>query len=184
MPAMSFHQVILIPILSGLKNARFFITKGYEHAKAHNIDPNDFLTARLHPDMRDFIFQIQRLTDAAKFIPSRVNPAVEDLALPDEEKTFPELLARIEKTIKYFEDLDAGCLDGCEDAEVVLKFSEGTLEAKFTALQYVLQFAQPNFWFHVTTAYDILRHKGVDVGKLDFLNGAKLIEVTRVVPAE
>ncbi|CAO2652022.1 Nn.00g003050.m01.CDS01 [Neocucurbitaria sp. VM-36] len=180
MAGITFHQVAIVPVLSGLKNAHFFINKGYEHAKAQNIDSNDFLTARLHPDMLDFIYQVQRFTDSAKFIPSRVNPAIEGMSLPDEEKTFPELLARIEKTIKYLESIDPSSFEGREGAEVPMKFGGGTIDVKFNALQYVTQFAQPNFWFHVTTAYGLLRMKGVDVGKFDFLNGAKLITMTTV----
>lgn len=182
MAALTFHNVALTPIIGGLKNAHAFITKGYEHSKTQDIDPTDFLTARLHPDMMDFTYQIYRFTDSAKFIPNRVNPAVEGFSLPDEEKSFPELLQRIERTIKYLEGVDASHFEGREGEQVVMKF--GPVEVKFTALQYVLQFAQPNFWFHVTTAYDILRHKGVDVGKFDFMNGAKIIQMTPIAKPE
>jgi len=128
--------------------------------------------------MKDFTYQVYRFTDAAKFVPSRVNPeAIKALSLPDVEKTFPELQARIKQTIEYIEGVEESSFTGRESSEVVLKFGP-TKEFKFQALEYVLTFAQPNFWFHVTTAYDILRMKGVDVGKNDFLNGAGLTTPT------
>lgn len=146
MAAITFHRASIVPLISGLKNAHAFVTKGYEYTKAQNIDPTDFLTARLHPDMLDFTYQIQSFTDTAQSIPSRINPAVEYTSLPREEKTFPELLARIEKAIDYLEGIDPSSFEGREGAEVPLKFRNGTVEAKFTAVQYVLEFAHPNFW--------------------------------------
>lgn len=146
MTGITFHQLAIIPVLHELKNALAFVTKGYEYTKAQNIDPNDFLTARLHPDMADFIFQINRFTEAAKGIPSRVNPSIEDIMFSNEEKTFPELIARIEKTIMYLEGIDASSLEGREDAEVILLIRGGTLEVRLTGMSYVTQFAHANFW--------------------------------------
>jgi len=177
MPPLNFHAFAVTPIVAGLKNAHAFISKAHKHTQTASIDPNDLLTARLAPDMGDFRFQIYRFTDSAKFIPSRVNPAVEAYSLPDEEQTFEELLERIQKTITYLESVGADKFDGQEEHEVVMKFGGGTVQAVFTGVQYVTQFAHPNFWFHVTTAYDILRTKGVDVGKFDFLNGAQIIKI-------
>ncbi|KAF2845611.1 hypothetical protein T440DRAFT_261143 [Plenodomus tracheiphilus IPT5] len=177
MSSLTFHEICLTPVLNGLKNAHAFITKAEEHVNAKNIDPNDLLTARIHPDMLDFTFQVQRFTDAAKFIPSRINPANEGLSLPDTEKTFSELLERIQKTISYLESIDPKSFEGREQEDVPLTFGGGKIKPKFTAAQYIFQYAHANVWFHITTAYDILRAKGVDVGKLDFLNGAKIIEI-------
>ncbi|KAH9866304.1 hypothetical protein J1614_008870 [Plenodomus biglobosus] len=177
MSSISFRDFCLVPLLNGLKNAHAFIAKADEHVKANSLDANDFLTGRLHPDMADFIYQIQRFTDAAKFIPPRVNPAIEAISLPDTEKTFPELLDRIQRTIAYLEGVDAKMFEGREQEDVPVSIAGGKLNLKFTAATYVWQFAHPNFWFHVTTAYDILRAKGVDVGKMDFLNGAKVIDL-------
>ncbi|KAI4918879.1 hypothetical protein J4E85_009668 [Alternaria conjuncta] len=175
--ALSFHKVAIAPVITGLKNAHFFINKGYEHAKA--TDPNEFLTASIHPDMKDFRYQVYRFTDAAKFIPSRVNPALEGMTLPDEEQTFPELLARVEKTIKYLEGFSEKDFEGKHDDEVVVKFG-GVKQMRLPALDYVTKFAHPNMWFHIVTAYDILRMKGVDVGKMDFLNGTGAITIEDV----
>jgi hypothetical protein len=178
--AISFHKIALGPLILGLKNAHHCISKGAAHATAQNIDPNDFLTASLHPDMRDLIYQVQRFTDAAKFIPSRINSSNSSITLPDEEKTFPDILARIKRTTEYLEGIEEKSFEGKENNEVVLELGGGTVEVKFSAYEYVAFFAQPNFWFHVTTAYDILRMKGVDVGKMDFLNGVGTFEFKQV----
>ena len=146
MAAFTFHHAALYPLINNLKNAHAFVTKGYEYAKAHNIDPNDFLTARLYPDMLDFTYQVQSFTDSAKAIPNRVNPAVENIDIPKEEKTFPELLARIEKTIEYLEGIDPNSFEGREGADVPVKFRDGTLQLTFTAVDYVMQMAHPNYW--------------------------------------
>ncbi|KAF1941773.1 hypothetical protein EJ02DRAFT_454890 [Clathrospora elynae] len=180
MSALTLHKMAIAPVVNGLKNAHSYITKGYEHAQAQSIDPNDFISASIHPDMKGFSYQVQRFTDAAKFIPSRVNPSLESITLPDTEQTFPELLERIEKTIKYLEGFKEKDFEGQEGHEVVIKLRNNTLQIKLSAMDYVAQYGHPNFWFHVTTAYDILRMKGVDVGKIDFLNGAKGIEVMPV----
>ncbi|KAL6711459.1 hypothetical protein ACN47E_004393 [Coniothyrium glycines] len=180
MATLTFHNIALTPVINGLKNAHFFINKGYEYAQSHSIDPNDFLSASLHPDMRDFRFQVHRFTDIAKGIPSRVNPQNETLTFSDDPQTFPELLERIEKTIKYLEGIDESSFEGRDGEKVVMQFRNGELEATYSGLGFVMGSAHPNFWFHVTTAYDILRHKGVDLGKVDFLNGAKLVEIKPV----
>lgn len=177
----SFHTVALEPVIFGLQNAVAVIHKGEAHAKANNIDPNDYLTTRLYPDMGDLCYQVYRFTDTAKFIVERSNPAAPTLTMADKEKTFSELLARIQKTLEYVQGIQAEVLDDREDFEVVLHLAKhlpkGPLEVKFTVFEYVLRQAHPNFWFHVTTMYDILRHKGVPLGKLDYSNGAGLIPI-------
>ncbi|KAF2023816.1 hypothetical protein EK21DRAFT_80058 [Setomelanomma holmii] len=182
--AITFHKLALGPVLQGLKNAHAFISKGQAHAAAQGHDENDYTTARLHPDMLDLVSQVNRFTDSAKFIPTRVNPENPTIPLPDVEKTFPELLDRITRTIAYLESIDEQSFEGRETAPYTSHFGQGTIKVEWTAIDYVMQFAQPNFWFHVTTAYDILRMKGVDVGKLDFLNGAGLMKLQRVEKAE
>jgi hypothetical protein len=146
MSSLTFHKVAIVPLILGLKNAHAFITKGYEHAQTQNIDPSDFLTARIHSDMMNFRYQVYRFTDAAKFIPPRLNPALEGITLPDEEQTFPELLARVETTIKYLESFKESDFDGKEGEELVIKFSNGTAQIKMGALDYMVQIGHPNFW--------------------------------------
>ncbi|KAG9194009.1 hypothetical protein G6011_04044 [Alternaria panax] len=176
--SLTFYKMAVAPAISALKNAHFFISKGYEHAKAS--DPNTFLTASLHPDMRDFRYQVYRFTDAAKFIPNRLNPSLEAITLPEEEQTFPELLERIEKCTKYLESFSEKDFEGVQDEEITIKFPGGKKQLRMLASQYISRFAHPNMWFHIVTAYDILRMKGVDVGKMDFLNGAGGINIEDV----
>lgn len=144
--AISFHKLALGPLINGLKNAHYFISKGQAHAEAQGHDPNDYLTARLHPDMYDFITQVQRFTDTAKFMPSRVNPDIPTITLPDVEKTFPELLDRITRTIEYLESVDEKSFEGRESSDCTMKFAKGTIMVEYTALEYVTMFGQPNFW--------------------------------------
>jgi hypothetical protein len=183
MSSLTFHKIAIAPTITGMKNAHAFITKGYEHVQAQNLDPETFLTARLHPDMKDFRYQIYRLTDAVKFMPPRLNPALASITMPDEEQTFPELLQRIEKTIDYMEGFKESDFEGREDEEVVIKFGDGR-GMRFSALEYVSKFAHANMWFHITTSYALLRMKGVDVGKFDFLNGAKIVEIEQLEKKE
>jgi hypothetical protein len=144
--AVSFYKIALGPTIAGLKNAHHFISKGQAHAEAQGHDANDYLNARLHPDMLDFIYQVQRFTDAAKFIPSRVNPANPAITLPDEEKTFPEVLARIKRTTEYLESIDEKSFEGKENENVRLEFGGGKIEVNLTAYEYATTLAHPNFW--------------------------------------
>ncbi|EMD90545.1 hypothetical protein COCC4DRAFT_68786 [Bipolaris maydis ATCC 48331] len=179
MASLSFYTMAIAPTITAMKNTLAFIKKGHEHALSNKIDPETFLTASLHPDMKDFRFQIYRMTDAVKFMPPRINPALETISLPDDEKTFEELEARIEKTLKYLESFKPADFEGKEANEVLMKFPNG-MQIRLPAVDYVYKFAHPNMWFHITTAYGILRMKGVDVGKFDFLNGAKEIVIEQV----
>lgn len=111
-------------------------------------------------------FQIQRVSDAAKSPATRV-AGVDPVVMPDDETTFEELQARIQKTIDFLKTVPEDSMDGKEEQEIVLKLNAGELRA--TAKSYLLDFVLPNFYFHMTTAYSILRHNGVPVGKLDFL---------------
>jgi hypothetical protein len=177
----SFHTTALAPIIFGLKNAATVIKKGEAHANTNNINPADYLTTRLYPDMGDFCYQVYRFTETAKHIVERSNPRAPTLELLDTENTFPELLARVQKTLEYVESIEAGLLDGREDEQIVLRLGKalpkGPIEIKFSVFEYVLQQGHPNFWFHVTTMYCILRHKGVPLGKMDYSNGAGLVPV-------
>ena len=94
--------------------------------------------------MKDLIYQVQRFTDAAKFVPSRVNPGIEGISLPDTEKTFEELLARVQKVIAYLEGVKEGQFEGKEKDQVVIQL--GSREWRGEKAEYVLEVAQPNFW--------------------------------------
>jgi hypothetical protein len=181
---LSFHAVAIKPVIRGLNNLSAVLTKGEQHAIANGIDPNEYISARLISDMYPLPEQIYRCTDSAKSLVPRLT-GLDPLVLPDVEKTFPEFQARIAKVIKYLEAVDPKAFDGQEEKEVVINTngppgSESKYQITFEAKDYVSYFGHPNFWFHVVTAYGLLRMKGVDVGKLDFLNGAKLAQPVQV----
>lgn len=144
------------------------IEKAEAFAKAGNIDESEFVDARLAPDMLNFAKQIQIATDGAKAGIARL-AGVEIPAYADTETTFVELKERIAKTVAFIETVPVASVDGTEDKAIEFKISDR--EFKFTGQPFLLHFVLPNFFFHVTTAYGILRHKGVEIGKIDFLDG-------------
>lgn len=124
------------------------------------------VSARLAPDMLPFSGQVQRASDTSKATITRLTD-VKAPSFPDDEVSFADLKARIAKTVAFLEGLDTSVLDDSESREVTLSF--GPHKALLGGQDYMLQFALPNFFFHVTTAHDILRHNGVPIGKLDYL---------------
>lgn len=128
----------------------------------------ELFDARLAPDMLPLSGQIQRASDTSKNAIGRLS-ALEAPRLPDDEQSFADLRERIAKTVAYLETVKPEDLDGSETREVTLNFPN--LKVTFSGEAYLLQFVLPNFYFHVTTAYDILRHKGVPIGKADFIGG-------------
>ena len=154
-----------------LGNVGQWLDKAEAHAAAKKFDPAVYLQARLAPDMLPLVKQIQIACDAAKFCVARVAGS-EAPKFDDSETTFDELKERIRKTLAYLETVPASALDGTEDKEITFPVGR---EAKrtMTAQAYLTTWALPNFFFHVTTAYAILRHNGVDLGKSDYLVGAQ-----------
>ncbi|MDB5700571.1 MAG: hypothetical protein JWL66_770 [Sphingomonadales bacterium] len=144
------------------------IGKAEVFAKAGELDEASFIDARLAPDMLNFAKQVQIASDGSKGGMARL-AGIESPAFADTETTFLELKERITKTVAFIESVPAASIDGSEEREIVLKIAEN--EMKFTGQHYLLHFVLPNFFFHVTTAYAILRHKGVELGKRDFLGG-------------
>jgi hypothetical protein len=125
------------------------------------------LEARLAPDMRPLPAQYQMASDSAKNALARLT-GTDAPSMPDTEQSFAELKDRCDRTIRYLESFDAGALAGSEDREVVITFPNG-MGYRFIGSEYLAGFALPNFYFHVTTAYAILRNAGVQLGKPDFL---------------
>lgn len=140
------------------------------HATARNIDPALLLAARLYPDMHPLIGQVQIACDFAKGAVARLAGA-EVPSYTDDEATIEDLRARLSKTLNFVKSVDAIRIDGSEDRPIALKF--GGAQLAFRGEDYLVRFAMPNFLFHVTTAYAILRQCGVPLGKADFL-GATL----------
>ncbi len=159
-----------IPVyLHMLRNLSAILDKAEAHAKTGGHDLSTYLGARLAPDMHTLIGQIQLASDAAKSGAARL-AGVTAPSFPDTEATWPELKARIDKTIAFVEGLKREHLDGREDHAIELPLPGRTLS--FSGRDFLALFALPNFLFHVTTAYALLRAQGVPLGKMDFLNGA------------
>lgn len=151
-----------------LKNLSAILDKAAAHAEARKIDPLVLTSARLAPDMFPLSRQVQIACDGAKGAMARL-AGVEIPKHEDTEKTFEELKARIAKTVAFIEGFQPAQVDGTEDRDIVLKLRGK--DVAFKGMPYLLGFAYPNFYFHVTTAYNILRHNGVELGKGDFLGG-------------
>jgi hypothetical protein len=150
----------------GLTILSTLLKKGEEHAAQAGIKPETLLGARLAEDMLPLTAQVQRASDTAKFAAQRIGGG-EAPKFADDETSFAQLQERIASTIAYVQSVDAAQLDAGAEREVTLKF--GSFGANFTGESYLLTFALPNFYFHVVTAYDILRNQGVKIGKLDYL---------------
>ncbi len=162
----SMYQASVPPVVQILSSLSAILDKAAAHCATRKIDPAALTNFRLAPDMFPFSRQVQIVTDQAKGMAARL-AGVEVPAYPDTETTFAELNARIAKTLDFVKSFPANRIDGSENKEIVLKV--GGNEMKFTGSQYLVHFVLPNFYFHAATAYDILRHCGVELGKRDFL---------------
>lgn len=166
--AFSIYDASIPPMIRMLQSISKIMDKAVAQAKAEDKDVATLLDARLAPDMHPFPRQIQIMSDAAKGCAARL-AGIEAPGMPDTETTFPELQQRIAKTIAFLQSVKPEQCAGAEDRKVELKTPSRTLE--FSGRDYVTQFALPNFYFHATTAYGLLRHKGITIGKMDYLGG-------------
>ena len=162
----SMYQASAPRFANILNNLSGILDKAEAHCEAKKIDPAALTTARLYPDMYTMTRQVQVACDTAQGAVARL-AGVEIPKHEDTEKTFSELRARIAKTVEFIKSVKPAQIDGTEDKEIVLK--RGSQEVTYKGMQYLLGFAYPNFYFHVTTAYAILRHNGVEIGKRDFM---------------
>ena len=162
----SMYDISVAVFSARLKALASVLTAAEQNAVERKIDPQVFLTARLAPDMFALTRQVQIATDHAKGAPSRL-AGREVPKYEDNEASFAELQARIAKTLDHLATFSAADLDGSEDRTIELRL--GGREVSMPGLQYLLNAAMPNFYFHITTAYDILRHNGVPLGKQTFL---------------
>ena len=158
----------LFPIMHSLKALSHVLTKAEAHCADNNIDPATLLTARLFPDMFTCIRNVLVSCDTAKGMAARL-AEMENPVFEDNETTFDELQARITKTLEFMATVPDSAFEGAEDRKIVLQTGKGEFE--FTGEGYLATFAIPNFYFHMTTAYNILRHNGVELGKVDYLRG-------------
>jgi hypothetical protein len=161
------YDATIPTLLHGLGNLSAVIAKANEHAEHEKIDGTAFLSARLYPDMFPLGRQIQIASDMAKGGAARL-AGVEPPKFPDTETTFAEFQARVAQTSAFLSSLDPRQFEAAAERAVVLKQPQRTLTFQ-TGWSYLLSFVLPNFYFHSATAYDILRHNGVKLGKGDFL---------------
>jgi hypothetical protein len=165
----SMYQASVPVYLQYLKATSNVLDKGAAFAETRKIDPAVLLQARLYPDMHPLVKQVQIFTDQAVRGISRL-AGTEPPSFPDTETTFAELKTRIEKASAHVSSFTAAQIDGSEERDIVMKTPRGDLN--FKGQQYLLAFSLPNFFFHATTTYSILRHVGVELGKMDFMGGA------------
>ena len=165
MPTLLYQATV--PVFEQTLNALDgIIDKASAHAAAHKIDPGVLLAARLRPDMLPFVRQTQIVCDGAKNMAARL-AGLEPPKFSDDEASFDDIKARIKKTRDYIRGVDSRDIDDAESREIV--FPLGPNRMKMKGSDYVFHFALLNYYFHLTTAYDILRYNGVDLGKRDFL---------------
>jgi hypothetical protein len=164
------HTLIVEQVSHTLQQVLVLLDKGAAYAEAKKFDSTVLLSARLAPDMLPLSKQVQILSDTAKFGVARLT-GLDAPKFEDTEKTLDELKARITKTIDYVKSAAASALNGAEDRDIQIKLPNRTLEMK--GLTYLHGWVLPNFFFHVSMTYAILRHNGVDIGKRDYLGELK-----------
>jgi hypothetical protein len=162
----SMYKLSVPVFIRGLNVLAGLLDKAESHAASKKIPLEDLFNARLAPDMLPLSAQIQRVSDTSKNTIGRLTGTAAP-SFPDDEKNFGELRERIAKTIAYLETVKPSDLENSDTREITVTF--GKLSFTFAGDDYVLKFALPNFFFHVTTAHGILRNQGVAVGKVDFL---------------
>ncbi len=164
--SLSMYQASVPVIVRALENLSAVLKKAEEFANSNDIPAEQLTEAKLIDDMFPLVRQIQIASDGAKGAGARL-AGVEIPSFADTEKTFAEMQERIGKTIAFLKTIKPAQIDGSEDKKIVVQMKSGDLT--FTGQDYLLNFAIPNVFFHVTTAYGILRHKGVPIGKKDYL---------------
>jgi hypothetical protein len=163
---LSMHYMTVTVFVRALSNLKNVLEKAKEHALAHKIEETVFLNARLYPDMLPLSRQVQIATDIARGAAARL-AGLEPPPYEDKEQTFDDLSARITRTVEYMKALDSSQFEGAETRELTRPVRGEP--HKFTGINYLQQFATPNVFFHTATAYGVLRHNGVPLGKADYL---------------
>ena len=164
--SLSLYDASIPTFLHSLRSLKAILEKAVAHAEARKFDPNVFVSTRLYPDMLPLARQIQIASDAAKGAAARLSGS-EPPKFEDTETTMAELIARINKTVDYLESFKPQQFDGDDNRVITIKTPR--MSFNFKAVDFVRHWALPNFFFHVTTTYALLRHGGVEIGKADFL---------------
>lgn len=160
------HQCSIPVFIHSLNNLTALLKKGEMHFAKEGLDASELINARLHPDMHPLSRQVQIACDVAKGAGARIS-GIEAPKYDDTESTFTELYTRIDNTLHFLSALSAEAINGTEDKDITMQ--AGPYELEFTGSSYLIKWALPNLYFHISTAYNILRHNGVDIGKIDFL---------------
>jgi uncharacterized protein len=164
--SLSMYQASVPVFVRMLGNLSEILTKAAAYAEAKKIEPSVLFGSRLAPDMLPLSFQIRSVSESAKVCTARL-AGMDPPSFSDNETTFAEFQERITKTIEFVKSVKPEQIDGSEERDITVKTRTRNLEFKGQA--FMLGFALPNFYFHLTTAYAILRHNGLDIGKADFL---------------
>lgn len=162
----SMYQASVPRFVNILGNLSNILDKAQAHIDTRKLDDATLTTYRLFPDMLPMARQVQIACDTAKGVVARL-AGVEIPVHEDNEKTLAELKARIAKTIVFVQSVTPEQIDGTEDKDIVIK--RGDKETHYEGMQFLLGHAIPNFYFHVTTTYNILRHNGIEIGKRDYI---------------
>ena len=163
---LSMYQASIPVFIRVLGNLAGILAKAAAHAEARKIDPLVLVNSRLFPDMFPLSRQVQIASDTAKGAAARL-AGMEPPSYEDNEKTFPDLIARLDKTVEFLKTFKPEQIDGSEERTIHVKVAGQPMT--FPGVTFLLQRALPNVYFHTTTAYAILRHNGVEVGKKDYL---------------
>ncbi len=164
--ALSMYQAAIPPLVHSLSNLVSILEKGAAYAEAKKIEPSVLLSTRLYPDMFPLTRQVQIASDIARRGAARL-AGQEAPKMEDNESSFSQLITRLEETINYLRKFKPEEIDGTETKSISLPVGEETIT--FEGQSFLIYFILPNVYFHVTTAYDILRHCGVELGKRDYL---------------
>lgn len=162
----SMYEISVVRLIHALDTLLTILGKAMAHADARKIEPDVLTGSRLYPDMLPLSRQIHIATDIAKGCAARL-AGIEPPKYDDVELTFPDLMARLEKTINYLKTFKPAQIDGAEDR--LIHWKTGGKELEMPGLQYLLRYVMPNVYFHAAVTYSILRHNGVELGKRDFL---------------
>lgn len=164
--SVSMYAITVPPIVRSLMQLRLILEKAVDYAETQKIDPSVLVNARLYPDMYPLKRQVQIASDVTKGAVSRL-AGQEPPKFEDNEASFPELIARIDKTLEHINSFVPEQIEGTESNTILLPRHDRF--STFSGLTYVTDFVLPNLYFHVTTTYAILRHNGLDIGKKDYL---------------
>ena len=162
----SMYEACVPTVSRALTNLRAVLRKASEQIQANDINPDAIMSFRLFPNMLPFRWQVYIATDTAKLAAARLGE-IEAPVFTDDQVTFADLDARIGRTLEFLAAIKPEQIDGSEDKDITIE--HGTEKCRYTGQRYLLGYVLPNLYFHVTTAYGILRHNGIDIGKKDYM---------------